>query len=51
MKYLKEEDMYDNSKRSNVWFKIRTNTLNLNDRKRFENGNTFCELCGKKEET
>ena len=47
---IKEEDMYDNSKRSNVWFKIRTNTLNLNDRKRFENGNTFCELCGKEEE-
>ena len=35
---------------NNVWFKIRTNTLNLNDRKRFENGNTFCELCGKEEE-
>ncbi len=43
---IKEENkIYDNTAASVTYFKCRTNTLNLNDRKRFKNENTKCEMC------
>ena len=48
---IKEENIYENSKKSELWFKLRSNTINLNIRKRFENKSTICELCMIEEET
>ena len=42
---LKEEKFYTNSHASNLLFKCRTNTLILNDRNRFQQGNTECPCC------
>ena len=41
----KEEQFYDNRPSSVTFFRCRSNTLALNDRKRFNNGETKCDLC------
>ena len=41
-----QEDVYDNTAASILLFKCRSNTLPLNDRKRFVQGDTSCQLCG-----
>ena len=45
---IREEGCYDNSLGSNLLFKARSNTLQLNDRKRHykEDKDTSCKLCG-----
>ena len=43
---IKEENIYTNSYASNLLFRCRTNTLILNDRKRFSNEDTSCPCCG-----
>ena len=48
---IKEEKVYTNDFESVILFKIRSNTLKLNWRKRFEDGNTLCPLCLSQEET
>ena len=40
-----EEQLYDNRPASVIFYKARTNNLNLNDRKRHQNGLTKCEMC------
>ena len=40
-----EEKLYDNRPASVVFYKARTNNLNLNDRNRHTNGNTNCLMC------
>ncbi len=42
----KQESIYDNRQSSMLLFKCRTNTLNLNYRKRFKEESTGCKLCG-----
>ena len=41
-----QEEVYNNDQASEILFKCRTNNLRLNDRKRFWNEETACELCG-----
>lgn len=48
---IKEEKFYDNTEESILMFKARSNTLKLNWRKRFEDGNVTCTICGREEET
>ena len=45
-----QERIYDNRQSSMLLFKCRTNTLNLNDRKRFQEESTECKLCGYEKE-
>lgn len=45
-----EERLYDNRPESSIFFKCRTNNMPLNDRKRFQNGDTKCEMCGARNE-
>ena len=40
-----EEDLYDNRPASAIFYRARTNNLNLNDRNRFKNANTKCLMC------
>ena len=40
-----EEKLYNNRPESVVYFRARTNTLNLNDRRRFGGGVTKCDVC------
>ena len=42
---IQEETFYSNTPESNLLFRCRTNTLNLNDRKRFTNEDTKCPCC------
>ena len=42
---IKEVSIYDNTPSSITLFKCRTNTLQLNDRKRFSGGDTKCIAC------
>ena len=44
------ERTYYNSSKSLLMFRYRTNTLNLNDRKRHKNEDTKCDLCGEENE-
>ena len=49
---IKEESrLYSNDFRSQLLFKMRSNTLNLNWRKRFQNEDTGCSLCRQGEES
>ena len=41
-----QEEVYDNSEKSVILFKCRTNNMDLRDRKRFNNGSTECIMCG-----
>lgn len=42
-----EDELYDNTPASVILYKARTNNLNLNDRKRFQNEDTSsCIMCG-----
>ena len=41
-----EETLYDNRPASVIFYKARTNNLNLNDRNRHTNGDTKCIMCG-----
>ncbi len=45
-----QEKIYDNRQASEILFKCRTNTLKLNDRNRFRNEDTKCEMCGNENE-
>ena len=47
---IKEETCYDNKPESIIWFKARTNSLPLNDRKRHTSGETGCQMCGEEVE-
>ena len=47
---IKEGKDYDNRLSSKIIFRARSNTLELNDRNRFKNQNTMCELCEKEKE-
>ena len=40
-----EENLYDNTQSSVIFYRCRTNNLNLKDRKRHSGGETKCELC------
>ena len=40
-----KQETYYNEEKSLIIFRMRTNTLNLNDRKRFQNESTECQLC------
>ena len=42
---IKEVKYYDNRESSNYLFQARSNTLDLNTRKRFTGGDTKCEMC------
>ena len=42
---IEDEDIYDNNYESVLWFKARTNTLLLEDRKRFSGGSVICKVC------
>ena len=42
---MQEEKCYDNRPASTIWFRARTNCLQLNDRNRFGNQETSCKLC------
>ena len=42
------EDKYGNSKESDIWFRAKTNCLDLWDRKREES--TGCKMCGREKE-
>ena len=46
---VKEEE-YFNDTASSFLFKLRSNTVNLNDRNRHQGGNTECTLCGENNE-
>ena len=46
-----EEKIYGNSLDSAILFRARTNTLDLQWRKKITNEDTTCQLCGKEEET
>ena len=48
-KEIEERSYYNNSK-SLLMYRYRTNTLNLNDRKRYKNENTKCDLCEEENE-
>ena len=39
-----------NSFKSNLWFRLRSNTLNLEERKRYKKEDTKCKLCFEEEE-
>ena len=41
-----KEEKYYNDEKSLIRFRFKTNTLLLNDRKRHQNENTKCSLCG-----
>ncbi len=41
-----QEEIYNNDQASEILCKSRTNTLRLNDRKRFWNELTTCDMCG-----
>ena len=43
---IEDEEIYDNKFDSVLWFKARTNTLQLEDRKRFSRGDVTCKVCG-----
>ena len=43
---VKEENIYDNNFSSVLWYRARSNTLQLEDRKRFQGGDGICKLCG-----
>ena len=43
---IEEEHVYDNRPSSGIWFRARTNTLQLNDRNRHSNKETNCLNCG-----
>ncbi len=47
---LKEETFYDNGAASVIFYKARANCLPLNDRKRHNNENEQCNLCGAEKE-
>ena len=47
---IKEEEIYDNSYASVLWYKARSNTLQLRDRKRHEGGQVSCKICGAEKE-
>ena len=47
---IKEEQIYDNTPASITFFRCRSNTLNLKDRKRFEGGDTKCVCCSEEYE-
>ena len=42
---IEEVKEYDNTYSSVLWYQARINTLPLNDRKRFTNEETKCEMC------
>ena len=44
-KEIKEERVYDNRFSARLLGRARANTLDLNDRKRFQRGDTSCGLC------
>ena len=48
--YIQEENFYDNTFESMLLFRGRSNTLKLNWRRRFESGETKCEICNSGEE-
>ena len=48
---IKEEGIYDNRKASELLFKARTGTLNLNLEKRHKKEDTTCDMCKSGEET
>ena len=51
-KGIKEEtDIYDNTQGATLLFKSRTNTLQLEWRKKYTNEDTICKLCHKNDET
>ena len=41
-----EEHLYDNTPASTIFHKARTNNMNLNARKSFQDGDTSCMMCG-----
>ena len=43
--YIGNMTTYDNKPSSKIWFRARSNCLQLNDRKRFNRSDTKCELC------
>ena len=47
---MKEELFYDNTPSSITLFRCRSNTLQLNDRKRFKNESTKCLACTEENE-
>ena len=48
---IKEEnEIYDNTPASVIFFRARANCLQINDRKRFTNESMICPLCGEGEE-
>ena len=47
---IKEEAFYDNTWESVLVFRARTNTLNLNWRNRFSNGDITCKICNSGDE-
>ena len=46
-----EEKLYGNGLDSAILFRARTNTLDLQWRKRFVNEDTICKLCNRQDET
>ncbi len=46
----KQKGVYDNKQASVLLFKCRTNTLNINDRRRFKEEGTECQVCGNEKE-
>ncbi|MPC54491.1 hypothetical protein E2C01_048410 [Portunus trituberculatus] len=44
-KEIKEENIYDNTFKSKLLFRCRTNSLQLNWRKRFSGGEEKCDIC------
>ncbi len=49
---IKEEnDIYDNTPKSIIFYRCRANILKLNDRNRFGGGNTKCYTCENEDET
>ena len=49
-KEIKEEQVYDNRPSSVIWYRARSNCLNLENRNRHQGGNTTCKLCNLDEE-
>ena len=45
-----KEEVYHNDEESRIFFQIRSNTLNINDRRRHEGRSMQCELCGAEKE-
>ena len=50
-KEIKEEPFYDNTFDSIIFFKARSNCLQLGWRNRFQGGEIVCRMCGAEEET